>query len=42
VVGGRPTRTERDAALGPQPGVASVRDTLSHRERMARGASKAD
>jgi aquaporin Z len=42
VVGGRPTRTERDAALGDRPGVASARDMLSHRQRIARGASRAD
>lgn len=44
MVGGRPTRTERDAALGDQPGLASAPDSLPRAggRRVASGTSRTD
>jgi glycerol uptake facilitator-like aquaporin len=42
VVAGRPNRTERDAALGDQRGVASVPHSPRRYQRMQRGNARAD
>jgi aquaporin Z len=42
VVAGRPTRTERDAALGDQLGMVSASDSLSDRQRLARATARGD
>jgi hypothetical protein len=42
VVAGRPTRTERDAALGDQRGMVSASDSLSDSQRAARATARGD